>query len=197
MNVWFTSDLHADHFNIIQYCSRPFADVNEQRRTLTANWNDKVGPRDRVYVLGDFVMGGVSYAERLLKSLNGEKYLIKGNHDRGSIEKLVAAGFAWVGAELRYQLGPYLVILSHYPYAVPLSLVGDPLYVDKFASRRPKDKGNYLLHGHVHTAWKKRGRQVNVGVDRWNYAPASQDEIVALIKDGGTDADAVGPKYEE
>lgn len=186
MKVFFTSDLHADHRNIITYCNRPFSDVQDMRRGLIENWNNKVGPRDRVYILGDFVMGNKS-AQPLLKSLNGEKYLIKGNHDKGSTEKLLEIGFAWVGFELQYQLGPYLVNLSHYPYK------SDPeeekinqrsdgeVYVDKFASRRPKDNGNWLLHGHVHCAWKKKDRQINVGVDVWDYSPILQDELVALI----------------
>lgn len=188
MNIWFTSDLHVDHLNIIKYCNRPFSGVDEQRRVLIGNWNEKVGPRDRVYVLGDFVMGNVGYAQRILKSLNGEKYLIKGNHDRGSSEKLTEAGFSWAGQELQYQLGPYLVILSHYPYKsdpeeerVNQRSDGEN-YVDKFASRRPKDNGNYLLHGHVHTAWKKQGRQINVGVDVWNYAPVLQEDLIEFIK---------------
>lgn len=190
MKIFFTSDLHADHSNIIKYCNRPFSDVAEMRRVLIENWNSKVGPTDRVYVLGDFVMGNVSYAERLLKALNGEKYLIKGNHDKGSPEKLIAAGFAWVGTGLQYQLGRYLVLMSHYPYApdpeeerINQRSDGEN-YVDKFASRRPKDKGNYLLHGHVHCAWKKKGRQINVGVDVWNYSPVSEEELISLILTG-------------
>lgn len=159
------------------------------RSTLITNWNNTVGPLDRVYVLGDFVMGNTYYAERLLKSLNGEKYLIKGNHDKGNPEKLMEAGFAWVGTELQYQLGPYLVTLSHYPYAADpeeerINQRSDgENYVDKFASRRSKDKGNWLLHGHVHTAWKIKGRQVNVGVDQWNFTPVSQEQLIELIKE--------------
>src|ERR1035437_256404 len=189
MNIFFTSDLHADHLNIIKYCNRPFSGVAEMRSTLITNWNNTVGPRDRVYVLGDFVMGNVHYAEGLLKSLNGEKYLIKGNHDKGNPEKLMEAGFAWVGTELQYQLGPYLVTLSHYPYAADpeeerINQRSDgETYVDKFAAKRPKDKGNWLLHGHVHTAWKINGRQVNVGVDKWNFTPVSQEQLIELIKE--------------
>lgn len=201
--VWFSSDQHFGHANIIKYCNRPFADVDDMRRVLTEKWNEKVGPRDRVYVLGDFAFGNLSFYERILKSLNGEKYLIRGNHDRGNTGKLEGVGFRCVLSELLYQLGPHLVIMSHYPYAA------DPMeerinqrsdgetFVDKFAGRRPKDKGNYLLHGHVHTAWKKKGRCINVGVDRWGYAPVSEGELVELIKSGGTEADASGPKYEE
>lgn len=191
MKTFFTSDLHADHRNIIAYCNRPFKDVDHMRRVLIDNWNTAVGPRDMVYVLGDFVMGKADYAERMLKSLNGTKYLIRGNHDKGSTEKLEAAGFRWVGTGLQYQLGPHLVTLSHYPYAADpeeerVNQRSDGVtYVDKFASRRPKDTGGWLLHGHVHTAWQVKGRQVNVGVDRWNYSPVSQEELLEVI-DGQT-----------
>lgn len=198
--IWFTSDEHFSHENIIKYCNRPFANAHEMDRALSDNWNSKVGPRDRVYVLGDFTMGNVGLTERRLKSLAGEKYLIKGNHDRGSLEKLVEAGFAWAGNELQYQLGPYLVLLSHYPYGLDAAeqAVNQRLRrIDKFASKRPKDKGNWILHGHVHTAWKIKGRQINVGVDRWDYSPVSTEQLVDLIESGGKPADRVGAAYDE
>jgi len=43
MTTWFTADLHLGHRNIIEYCNRPFADVDEMNRALIANWNQVVG----------------------------------------------------------------------------------------------------------------------------------------------------------
>lgn len=181
MKVWLSSDQHFGHTNIIKYSSRPFTDVEHMRRELTARWNNKVAPGDRVYVLGDFAFGTVDYIKRVLSELNGEKYLIVGNHDRIKNEvKGAEVGFSWVGTSLLYQLGPYLVDMSHYPYCNDMEDLG---YVDKFAARRPKDNGRWLLHGHCHTAWKVRGRMVNVGVDQWDYAPVSAEELVQFIKD--------------
>lgn len=54
---FFTSDTHFGHVNIILYCNRPFASVLEMNEQVIARWNDRVGPRDTVYHLGDFAMG--------------------------------------------------------------------------------------------------------------------------------------------
>jgi calcineurin-like phosphoesterase family protein len=55
--VFFTSDTHFNHANIISYCSRPFSSADEMNREIIARWNAVVGPEDTVYHLGDFAMG--------------------------------------------------------------------------------------------------------------------------------------------
>lgn len=52
-NVFFTSDLHFGHKNIIRFDNRPFFSVEEMDKTLIENWNRKVSADDTVYVLGD------------------------------------------------------------------------------------------------------------------------------------------------
>lgn len=56
-NIWFIADPHFSHANIIKYCHRPFADVNEMDATLVENWNAKVKKDDVVWCLGDFALG--------------------------------------------------------------------------------------------------------------------------------------------
>ena len=56
--VFFTSDTHFNHTNIIRFCSRPFKDVEHMNETLIANWNRVVGPDNIVFHLGDFCLGG-------------------------------------------------------------------------------------------------------------------------------------------
>ena len=52
--LFFTSDLHLGHANIIRYCDRPFANVGEMDAELIRRWNETVGEEDVVYFLGDF-----------------------------------------------------------------------------------------------------------------------------------------------
>ena len=54
MNIWFTSDLHLGHGNIIKYCNRPFKDIEHMNRALIDNWNSRVKLNDVVFHVGDF-----------------------------------------------------------------------------------------------------------------------------------------------
>lgn len=78
---FFTADPHFGHANIIKYCQRPFASVEEMDRALTERWNAKIGSDDDVWILGDFTMRSGATALNYLRQLNGHKHLILGNHD--------------------------------------------------------------------------------------------------------------------
>jgi calcineurin-like phosphoesterase family protein len=54
--IFFTSDTHFNHEVIIRYSQRPFADLSEMTEILVRNWNDRVGPGDIIYHLGDFAI---------------------------------------------------------------------------------------------------------------------------------------------
>ena len=81
--IWFSSDHHFFHNNIIKYCNRPFETVEEMNEALVKNWNSVVGPDDHVYHLGDFCFGNVEKWNWCLEPgrLNGHIHLILGNHD--------------------------------------------------------------------------------------------------------------------
>ena len=51
--IWFTSDLHLGHRNVIRFCNRPFADEKGMGKSLIENWNNTVGDNDIVFALGD------------------------------------------------------------------------------------------------------------------------------------------------
>lgn len=77
-NIWFTSDWHIGHKNILKY--RPgFQSTDEHDATLIENYQSLISKRDIVYFLGDmvFTLEGLEK----LKSLKGTKILILGNHD--------------------------------------------------------------------------------------------------------------------
>jgi calcineurin-like phosphoesterase family protein len=67
--------------------------------------------------------------------------------------------------------------MCHRPYR------GDSGDVERYSRFRPVDEGMWLLHGHVHDKWRREGRMINVGVDVWDFTPASERDIIALIQE--------------
>ena len=53
--IYFISDTHFNHNNIIKYCNRPFKSINEMNQTIINNWNKTVKADDEIYHLGDLV----------------------------------------------------------------------------------------------------------------------------------------------
>ena len=47
--IWFTSDTHFAHENIMKYCNRPFKTIEEHDRELIKRWNEKIGKNDIVF----------------------------------------------------------------------------------------------------------------------------------------------------
>lgn len=171
-HVFFTSDTHFYHKNILHYCNRPFKDIQEMNQTLIDNWNSVVEEDDYVFHLGDFCFAGSDKWKELTSQLNGHIVLIKGNHDHMSktMEKL----FDHVSYEMSIEVDKTRVYLNHYPF---LTYAG------------PYKKAPVIqLFGHVHTSkrttGKDRGRikmlfptQYDVGVDNNNFTPVSWKQI--------------------
>jgi len=172
--IFFTSDHHFGHANVIKYCNRPFKDVIEMDRHMIDRWNAVVKPDDTVYYLGDFIFGSSQRKRDIAERLNGIKMLIKGNHDSGYKEGI---HFSKIVDQLTINVAGQEVILNHYPY------IGDHSEADRFESRRPKAKWGkqWLLHGHCHTAWKVRDRMINVGVDQWDFSPVGIAAIEEIM----------------
>lgn len=180
--IWFSSDTHYWHANIIKYCDRPFKDVAEMNSTMKTNWNASVKPEDTVYFLGDFSFGSNENTTELLSELNGEKILIKGNHDKGSIGTHIQRGFKEVHTSLIIQIANESVQLCHYPYAPPKEVILEKNLKPEWFKRNPPRKKQWLLHGHVHSKVRYQHEfQIDVGVDAWNFYPASIDEIEEII----------------
>lgn len=187
--IWFTSDTHFFHRNVIEYCNRPWHTVEEMNEGLIERWNARVKKNERIYVLGDFCFGGAKRSKEILDRLNGHKILILGNHD-GPAHKMLAAGFAEVYENHRITLpNGQSVLLSHFPYH-PHTLGEEDYWRiykhdTRYLHKRIVDDGeSILLHGHVHTQWKCQGRQINVGADVWDWAPVSHEQIQNLIVQG-------------
>lgn len=150
---------------------------------IVHRFNQRVTPEDTVYCLGDLCFWKPSVGVPLLKTLNGHRVLVKGNHDKYSTAQYRAAGFETIVEEMVIKIQGERVKLSHYPHWPRADeLNGEPQKELRYPDRRPARDCRWLLHGHVHKSWKQRERMINVGVDVWDFAPVSESVIASLIK---------------
>lgn len=167
MNIFFTSDTHYAHAKIIEYCNRPFKDVQEMDEELISRHNSKVKPADTVYHLGDFALvKDISLIKGYVQKLNGQIHLIRGNHDDKREKGL--RGFADVKHYKEITIGEQKIILMHYAMKV----------------WNKSHYGSWQLHGHSHGSLPRdyTMKQLDVGVDCWNYAPISFEEVSEEMK---------------
>jgi calcineurin-like phosphoesterase family protein len=168
--IWFTSDTHFGHKNIIKYCNRPFENVEEMDQTIIKNWNSVVKDNDLVYHLGDFMSwaGNSSTIERRYRqyrhALKGKIFLIEGNHDYkiGSPFSYALEGKCPL-MTLRYQ--GRKIILCHYAMKV-----WDASHFD-----------SWHLFGHSHGTLDAVGKSWDVGVDSNEFTPISFNDLGAIM----------------
>lgn len=172
--IFFTSDTHFGHANIIKYCNRPFASIEEMNAKMIQMWNERVQPGDTVYHLGDFAMGQ-KHNVHIRKQLNGKVILIKGNHDRKD-EVMKDAGFDEIHRNLILELDGLKLYLAHIPIHLP-----DPTerWYPSELTQKPSEAYDYFLCGHVHQQWKRQGKTINVGVDVSNFMPLTLQELLS------------------
>ena len=173
-NVFFTSDHHFGHANVIKFCNRPFADVDEMNEKLVVKWNEKVKPNDEVYHLGDLAMTkDREQVKDILNRLNGVIYLIEGNHEGAALNH--RKRFKWIKNyhELKVkdtdcENGVQRIILFHYAMRV----------------WRGDARGTWQLYGHSHgnLSDEKDKLAFDVGVDCHNYAPLSYKEVKEIMR---------------
>ena len=75
-HIWLTADHHLGHSNIIKFCDRPFADVDEMDAALITSWNSVVAVGDVVWYLADFTLSNREVAQSYLRRLNGRINLL-------------------------------------------------------------------------------------------------------------------------
>lgn len=175
--IYFTSDTHFGHKNILGYNQRPWKTVEEMEEGLINNWNSVVNPQDEVYHLGDFAFLGSQKFKRIVYSLNGRIYWIRGNHD-GSLSRKgeTLSRFEWIKDyyplkvhrtfEVDGQIKQFhqKIILCHFPL----------LSWDGMAH------GSWHLHGHCHgsiDALNRATTRLDVGVDAHGYHPISLNAV--------------------
>jgi calcineurin-like phosphoesterase family protein len=164
--IFFTSDTHFGHFNVIEYSRRPFNTSQEMTRELIRRWNAVVSEGDIVYHLGDVSFLRPTRTMDILYQLKGKKHLIRGNHDK-RVNKW-GEPFHTVQHYHELNAGRQKIMLCHYP----------------FDTWKGAHRGNWHLHGHSHGSLKTvRTNRLDVGVDCHDYRPVSIDEVADFMRD--------------
>ena len=162
MTVFFSSDHHFNHENMIWIADRPFKDIDEMHEEMIKRHNSVVSKGDTVYVLGDFCYGD---PKEYLKRMNGTIFLIRGNHD--SYSKWDEKRKLGDMHRFKYAERNIRIILCHYPLRE-----WDGFY-----------RGYWHLFGHTHCNMPRYRASMDVGVDTNNFYPYSLEDITELFKD--------------
>lgn len=152
--LWFWSDQHFNHKNIIKYCERPFTDCQDMEDQLIANYKNVIKEDDVVVWVGDVTFMGDTFMNTILRDLPGYKILIMGNHDfdHGTPRRLDFD-------EMHSVISFYNFVVSHHPwYNVP--------------------DGYYHIHGHTHTHPTNNPLHINVCVEQTDYKPRNFVDIM-------------------
>ena len=193
--IFFSSDQHFGHRNVLRFCARPYETEKEMGLALIDNWNSVVGPEDIVVTLGDFSWFNDSHSiKKIMSKLNGKEiYLVLGNHDtRESFRRITDERFHIIDGisyiylrsedEDRWYQKTFEIVCSHFPLMT-------------WAHR---DKGAINLFGHIHSGEKRpidgydqdlplwKGQQLDVGVDNQKYTPLSFEEVLEQLNEQGT-----------
>ena len=175
MEIWFSSDTHFGHNQEFLYKPRGFSSVKEMNETIISNWNSVVKPEDITYLLGDIMLGDNEMGLDCVRQLNGQIFLIWGNHCTDNRKNLlfnderirhkVCGGF--YAHCFKYKKTTFY--LSHYPTLTAY-----------FAQ-------NVInLHGHTHQRTNflnpTNPFMYHVGVDSHNCTPVHIEEIITDIK---------------
>ena len=188
--IWFTSDHHFGHENIIKYTNRPFRNADEMDEVMIERWNSAVASDDLVYHLGDFTLFGIENFWEYALALTGRICIIPGGHDKrwlnGFIDQdnVAVLGNLVIRDNILPKKGMHKMALTmcHYP----------------MLSWEQSHYGAPHLHGHTHGTIpvvgesgdtqlppdQKRGLRIDVGVDTNNFYPYSLEKIIDMLKGG-------------
>ena len=187
-SVWLVSDTHFGHEKTCTVFKRedgsplrPFASAEEMDEFMIRAWNDRVRPNDKVYHLGDVVINRKFL--HVLSRLNGDKVLIRGNHDIFKLEDYTQYFRDVRGYDVKNGM-----ILSHIPVHVEsLGRFGVNIHGHLHANRVMRIRGVDVKSGEVLYSNEIDPRYHCVCVEQTDFAPISLEEVYDRIRqEGGT-----------
>lgn len=154
--VFFTSDFHFFHKNIVAYCHRPWT-AEENTQALISIWNNCVSENDTVFHLGDLALyrdpvKAQESVSEVLSQLKGNIHLIMGNHDQPLLMQSLYDSCDNVMSVSYYKeiaVDGQHIVLFHYP----------------IASWNGRHRGSWHLFGHTHGKFMEEGNSMDVGID--------------------------------
>jgi calcineurin-like phosphoesterase family protein len=164
MALFFTSDTHFGHKNILVYDKRPFDTIEQHDEALINNWNSVVTEKDDVWHLGDFCLRSARPASWYLSRLRGRVHLVRGNHDDKA---------AWRDKHL-FSTAQEAAYIKH---------ESQRIYLCHYSCRvwRASHRGSWHLFGHSHGGLdhigEALGKSMDVGVNLHGYRPLSFQEV--------------------
>lgn len=190
MNVYFTSDLHLKHVNILRYSRQRFMtgtgpdgapaptpdDVERMTREVIARYNARVTDEDLVYVLGDVAMGEKALHPALVAQLKGKKTLVMGNHDERQIKDPTDGKRRPMTFEEHWKHWTGMGFIQVYQDFTYLSADYGSIYCRHIPTA--KYQGDYHFCGHVHEDFDRLDRIINVGVDVRDLEPKTAKELI-------------------
>jgi calcineurin-like phosphoesterase family protein len=173
MQTYFTSDTHFDHKNIIQYCDRPFKNIDEMNVTIVEKWNSIVTNNDTVYHLGDFTLGDIRHFTKWVSQLNGNIKILPGSHDHLWLKDFVESDKVQVVMPL-VSVEFHEIMMGEYPQVIVLCHYSMQVW-DR------SHYGSWHLFGHSHGTLKGIGLSFDVGVDCTEFAPIPLEVIASKM----------------
>jgi calcineurin-like phosphoesterase family protein len=148
---------------------------------MVKRWNERVRPNDKVYHLGDVVINRKALST--LSRLNGDKVLIRGNHDIFRDDE-----YRQYFRELRAYHVMNGMILSHIPvHEASLGRFGTNIHGHLHAGRVKRARGVDARTGTTLYSDEIDSRYHCVCVEQTDYTPILfEDAIKRIESEGGT-----------
>jgi calcineurin-like phosphoesterase family protein len=160
MSYFFVADEHYGHAKIIEYCARPFVDVEHMNTVMIERHNAVVHSDDVVVHVGDFCWARSQEAASLyIRQLNGSHIFVKGSHD------------SWLPASAKYMwrsmIDGQFVVACHYA----------------MRTWERAHHGSWQVYGHSHGTLPPIGKQYDCGVDCNDFTPVSFERLRSIMEE--------------